>query len=125
MGAGEEESFGNCKTPGYSFVPNDIIEFDKRGFKYLKLKRTISRRFNQSSQVMIHSWRGNCDIKLLLFDTDPIHPDIREIANVSDYIVSYTCKGHQTLSQEREIILTTLKRYVFPSHTVCNIIDFL
>ena len=112
MGAGIEECLGNCKTPGFDYVPNDIIEFDRRGFKSLKLKRTISKQFNQSSMVMLQSWRANCDIKILLYDTHPLYPDIREIANVSDYVVSYTCKGHLTLIQERDIICSAMKRYV-------------
>ena len=108
-----EQEEGKCETPGFPFIPNDIIEFDTRGFKTLKLKRNISKRFNQSSMVMLQSWRANSDVKVLLYNSHPMCPDLREISRVSEYVVAYTCKGHMTLTQERSIISTTLKRYVF------------
>lgn len=112
MGAGDEVSLGDCDTPGFNFVANDIIEYDKRGYKTLKLQRTISQCLNQTSVLMLQAWRANCDGNILLYDTHPMHPDMEEIANVSDYIVSYTCKGHLTLAQERDIVSSAIKRCV-------------
>ena len=74
---------------------------DKRNFKFLQLKRDNSIRFMQSSMSLLQSWRANCDIKILIYDTDPEFPDLSEISTVSDYIVSYTCKGHLTLFEEK------------------------
>ena len=63
--------------------------------------------------IMTQSWRANNDVKILLYNTDPLCPDIREISNVAGYVVQYTCKGHPKLKQEREIICASIKRYVF------------
>lgn len=51
---------------------------------------------------MLQSWRGNCDIQLLVYNCDPMFPDIGEIAKVTDYVVAYACKGNSTLKEERE-----------------------
>lgn len=111
-GAGEEKSSGKCDTPGFPLQPEDIIEDDGRGFKILNLKRTNSMRFVQSSMYVLQSWRANSDVKILLYDTDPYHPDMKEISRVVDYIVAYTCKGHFTLKQEQELIIDVIKRLV-------------
>ena len=112
VGAGEEITPGLCNTPGFPFEINDVINFDIRGYKYLKLKRRVSASLNQSSMVTLQSWRANCDVKVLLYDTNPEFPDMREIENVAGYIVSYTCKGHLTIKQERDIISSSICRYV-------------
>ena len=113
VGAGTEKDSGTGNTPGFPLVHNDCIMFDNRGFKTLHMKRTFSNRLNQSSMIMLQSWRANCDVKLLLYDTHPKWPDIKEISNVSDYIVSYTCKGHMTQVKERDIIISSINKYVF------------
>ena len=76
---------------------------DKRNFNFLQLKRDNSIRFMQSSMSLLQSWRANCDIKILIYDTDPEFPDLTEISTVIDYIVSYTCKGHLNLFEEKDI----------------------
>jgi hypothetical protein len=45
---------------------------------------------------MLQSWRANCDIQIFLYQSDPNNPNLDEIAAVTDYIVSYTCKGNET-----------------------------
>ena len=110
VGAGVEEVVGNGMTPGFELIKRDIIEFDIRGFKILKLQRTISKRLIQSSMITLQSWRGNNDVKVLIYDTHPMCPDMREIANVSNYVVAYTCKGHKTLEAERDIIVDSIKK---------------
>ena len=62
----------------------------------MSLNRTNSKRFLQSEMITLQSWRANCDVKLLIYETDPSYPDMNEISSVIDYIVSYTCKGHLT-----------------------------
>jgi hypothetical protein len=58
------------------------------------------RRVNQSSLDMLQSWRGNCDIQVLIYSTDPTDPDPGEIAQVVDYVIGYVCKGNQTFKEE-------------------------
>ena len=120
VGAGHEETSGASDTPGFPFISDDAIEFDNRGFRLLKLKRSVSSRLNQSSMVMLQSWRGNCDVKILLYDTDPLCPDLREIENVSGYVVAYTCKGNITFNQETDILCSAIKRYVFTNFDELN-----
>jgi hypothetical protein len=49
-------------------------------------------------------WRANCDIQVILCDTDPNNPDPTEIAVVTDYMVTYSTKGNESLVQERKDI---------------------
>jgi len=71
--------------------------------RHLKLfmERNHSR-VNQTSLDMLSSWRGNCDIQILIYESDPDTPDLREISRVTDYIVAYQCKGNTTYMEERE-----------------------
>ena len=54
----------------------------------------------QSSVDMVQSWRGNCDIQVLIYNSDPLTPDVDEIAWVTDYVVSYACKAAHTYKEE-------------------------
>jgi len=38
----------------------------------------------------------------MIFDSDPVFPDISEIAEVTDYVVSYACKGNMAYAIEKE-----------------------
>jgi hypothetical protein len=53
-------------------------------------------RLLQTSLHCLQSWRANCDISILIYESDPKHPDASEIA------VSYACKGNETLAIERK-----------------------
>ena len=55
----------------------------------------------QTSLSLLQSWRANCDIKLLLYDSDPDDFDVRELLQVMNYVVSYACTGNQTLEEEK------------------------
>ena len=59
-------------------------------------------RINQTSSYLLQSWRANCDVQILVYNGDPKNPDISEIARITDYVVSYSCKGNVTLKEERE-----------------------
>jgi hypothetical protein len=59
-------------------------------------------RVNQTSTDLLSSWRGNCDIQLLIYESDPDRPNIKEISRVTDYVVAYQCKGNSTYLEERE-----------------------
>lgn len=52
----------------------------------------------------MQSWRANCDVQILVYNSSPSNPDISEIAKITDYVVGYQCKGNHTWSEEREQI---------------------
>ena len=64
----------------------------------------------QLSKYILRTWRANCDIKLLVYDTDPKYPDIQEIENVIRYLVAYTVKKSSTISEEKNIIQDLITR---------------
>ena len=90
VGAGEEKTKGQYDTPGFEYCMSDEIKHDPRGFKILQLRRQNSRNFLQSSMTLLQSWRANCDVKILLYDTDPNYPNLTEKSTVCDYLGSYT-----------------------------------
>ena len=57
-------------------------------------------RVNQTSTNLIQTWRGNCDIQILIYDSDPDNFDLKEISKVTDYVVAYSCKGNTTHREE-------------------------
>lgn len=68
------------------------------------MKRTNTRRMNQTSLPLLQSWRANVDVKILIYDHDPRLIDSEDIANVVNYIVSYISKGNQSFTEEKDII---------------------
>ena len=74
---------------------------DLRGFDRLELPRNDSKTY-QTSLSFVQSWRANCDIQILLYDSDPKCPNPEDIGRVTNYIVSYACKGNETIIQEKE-----------------------
>jgi hypothetical protein len=72
-----------------------------RGFDRLELPRN-NQRTVQSSLCFVQSWRANCDIQILLYDSDPKCPNPEDIGRVTDYIVAHACKGNETIVQERQ-----------------------
>ena len=61
---------------------------------------------------VLQSWRANCDVQLLLYESDPLRPDPAEIAKVTDYVVAYACKGNATMAAERKQVKDIIMRYV-------------
>lgn len=45
--------------------------------------------------------RGKTDVKVLIYDSDPRHPDAQEVVGVRGYVASYISKCVKTLSVER------------------------
>ena len=83
------------KTPGKA----EIVK-DPRGYSRLELPRNHPRVV-QTSIFLLQGWRANVDIQLLLYD-DVIHKTTAsDISQVSDYIISYICKGTETSVQEK------------------------
>ena len=56
----------------------------------------------QSSMDLVQSWRGNCDVQVLIYTSNPEDPDPVEIAKVTDYVVGYACKGNVRMSDEKK-----------------------
>jgi hypothetical protein len=68
------------------------------------MRRTKSVRLVQHSKFILKAWRANCDVKLLLYFSDPTSPDLSEIEDVCHYVVAYTGKRHNTSQDEKEAI---------------------
>ncbi len=103
LGYGRETKKGKCDTPGWKLRVEDEIDKDVRGFKKLFLKRN-NCRLSQTSLYCLQSWRANCDISILIYESDPKNPDPSEIAKVTDYVVNTACKGNLTLAIEKKIL---------------------
>lgn len=101
---GTESQFGKVDTPGMELIQKATIDYDKKGISHFKMKRTHSVRLVQHSKYLLKAWRANCDIKLLLYFSNPSSPDLREIEDVCRYVVAYTGKRHNTTQDEKEAI---------------------
>ena len=101
VGCGMERTLGKADTPGFELQGSPSVDYDLRRAKKLKMPRNHSR-LNQSSVDLLQSWRGNCDIQILVCDCDPRNPSLSEIARVTDYVVAYACKGNTSVKEERE-----------------------
>ena len=104
FGFGTESKAGNEDTAGKEFTDCDKITIDSNGIKRLELKRSGSKRMNQLSTIQLQSWRANCDVQLLLYDSDPYNPDLSEFIKVVDYVVSYITKGNIGYLTEQKIM---------------------
>ena len=111
MGFGKEQTYGKYDTPGKEIHTEPQINMDKRGFKTLEMPRNHTKVV-QSSINLLQSWRANCDIQIILYESDPNVVDPLEISQITDYIVTYSCKGHETLKDEQEQMKTMILKYV-------------
>ena len=110
FGYGTESSPGNANTDGWKETDRDTISVDSNGIKRLHLKRRGSQQMMQISTVQLQSWRANCDIKLLLYDSDPRKANLSEITKVADYIVSYITKGNVGFTMEQKMMKSIIER---------------
>jgi hypothetical protein len=99
-GAGIERNYGKCDTPGFIERENPTISRDPRGFDRVDLPRN-NRWVVQASSFLCQGWRGNCDIQYLLYSSDSDEIDVSDISRVTNYIVSYSCKGNETEVQAK------------------------
>ena len=103
-GAGIEKNVGEGDTTGFELLDTDKLDMDKhRDYLVLKLKRNHSR-LKQTSIPMLQSWRANCDVQVIIYQSNPKELDVYDIARVTSYVVSYTCKGSETSEQEADAI---------------------
>ena len=97
------------QTPGFPIQDVDTLNVDSIGIKRLALQRN-SKRMNQSSFTALRSWRANCDVQLIIYDSDPEYPNLDEIAKISDYVVSYTCKGNIRKQTEKGMMKEIIQK---------------
>jgi hypothetical protein len=91
-------------TPRMDLIKNAEIQIDRKGMSHFRMRRTHLVHLVQHSKYLLKAWRANCDIKLLLYFTNPTSPDLREIEDVFRYVVVYTGKRHNTSQDEKEAI---------------------
>lgn len=110
VGFGDETELSKQDTPGMDLMEKSAIIKDKKGINQFRMERHESNRLVQHSKTLLKSWRANCDIKLLLYYSNPSCPDIGEIEDVCKYVVAYTGKRHQTTRQEMDAIQDLITR---------------
>lgn len=106
-GAGKERTPQMCDTPGFPLQASASIVRERQRCQKLRMPRNHTR-INQTSTCLLQSWRANCDIQILIYDSSPHNFDLREVSKVTDYVVAYSCKGNATLREETE----TTKRII-------------
>jgi len=103
-GCGSEKTTNKCDTRGFIKRKQACLVHDYRGHTKLEIKRN-TKKIIQSSMHLLQSWRANSDIQLILYESKDLKsPDPSEIAQVTDYIVSYQCKGNETQLSEKQMI---------------------
>ena len=73
-GAGVEDMPNMCNTPGFPLRDEPKLVHNLRGFDRLELPQNHNR-IVATSKWLVQGWRANCDIQILLFECDPIHPN--------------------------------------------------
>lgn len=105
-GCGVEMTPGKCDTPGFKDVPFAAIICEQHGgYKRLELPRKRPKhRLNilPTSMALVFGWRANCDVRVLLYESDPQNPDANDIVKVTNYIVAYASKGAETVESEKQ-----------------------
>ena len=51
---------------------------------------------------MLRSWQANCNIQVFVYESNPMAPNLWDIARATDYTVGYACKGAKTTEQEKK-----------------------
>jgi hypothetical protein len=110
-GCGNEVNVGECDTPGFELRSSSAIVREANGTYKLSMKRN-SRRMVQSSIKLLRMWRANCDVQLIIYKSDPRNPDLFEVSKVTDYVVSYACKGNSTTEAEIDSMNALVQRFV-------------
>ena len=117
--AGIEETAGKADTPGFKLQTKATITDVGHGFTFRKefrCKRN-TRRLNQTSLYLAQIWRGNVDIKPLLYKSNPLYPDYEDIVEVTDYVIGYEMKGGETLKVKRRNLTSFIMNSEDPTGT--------
>ncbi len=101
---GTEPQYGKQDTQGLPRTKGSKIFINRKGILHFRMNRPKSDRVVQHSRTLLRGWRANCNIKLLLYYSNPNCPDISEIEDVSRYVVSYTGKRDNTSQAEIDAI---------------------
>jgi len=110
-GCGIEKTENHCDTPGFIPRKEPALVHDYRGHTKLEIKRQNTKLI-QSSLYLLQSWRANCDIQLILYESNDMkYPDPSEVAKVTDYIVSYQCKGSESEMSEKVLLREFLSNF--------------
>ena len=108
----EQDPVGSCITPGLPLTNVSYLAVSDNGVESLFLKRTKSRKVNQTSLPVLQAWRGNIDIQLIHYKSDPRHPNYKEIQGVIHYIVSYVTKKGYRFREEQKMMEDIILRSV-------------
>jgi hypothetical protein len=107
-GAGREKTAGSGDTPGFPLTDHPAVVHGHQRCQQLKMPRNHGR-MNQTSKSLLQCWRGNCDIQIIIYESDPDDIDLGEISKVTDYVVAYSCKAGVTyreeLDQNKQIVM--------------------
>jgi hypothetical protein len=101
---GTETKYGLQDTQGLPRTTRSKIFINRKGILHFRMRRTKSVRVVQHSRTLLRGLRVNCNIKLLLYYSNPNCPDVSEIEDVSIYVVSCTGKRHSTSQAEIDAI---------------------
>ena len=96
-----------CDTSGFNLNNNAEIRRELNGTIKLALFRDSVRMVPS-----LHIWRANGDVQLLLYQSNPRNPDLLEMSKVTDYFVSYACKGNLRMESEVNVLSSLVIRYV-------------
>ena len=98
-------------VPGWDLKEEAKIEMDSRGFRKFVCERNTLRG-TQASVYNLQGWVGNQDISFILFESDDyMHPNVDELISVTEYVVSYTCKGNESYRLQRQHTIDFIKDY--------------
>jgi hypothetical protein len=103
FGADYEETPGKGDTPGFECNTSPKITQEGHGFTqhFLFWCPRNTRCMVQKSLFLSQVWRGNVDVKHLLYQSDQNNPNHEDIVSCTAYLVGYKMKGAQTLAIER------------------------
>jgi hypothetical protein len=93
---------GKGDTPGFPLTDTPAVVHSHQRCQQLRMPRNHCR-INQTSTSLLQGWRGNCDIQILIYESDPDDVDLREISKVTDYVVAYSCKAGTTYREEMDL----------------------
>jgi hypothetical protein len=99
-----ESEFDKLDTAGMDLIEKAQIHINRKGTSHFRMRRTHSICLVQHSKSLLKAWSTNCDIKLLLYYSNPSQPDISEIEDVCKFVVALTSKRHNTSQEEKETI---------------------
>ena len=102
-----EKTPGHADTEGFECINKAWITQDDRGFTKLEMPQN-NRKVVQTSLYLATGWRANVDFQILLIYDDDGIVNIKDIACLTDYIVSYMCKGNETQIQEKKNMTTVI-----------------